>query len=53
MICEHSFMFYVEKDIKYSVMYFKNGLKPIILHMKKLPFPSLLPDPYAYGLQHV
>jgi hypothetical protein len=53
MICEHSFMLYVEKDIKYSVMYFKNGLKPIILHMAKLSFPSLLPDPYVQGLQHV
>lgn len=47
MICEHSFMFYVEKDMKYNVMYFKNGLKPNILHIGKLPFPSLLSGPYA------
>lgn len=47
MICEHSFMFYVEKDTKYSVMYFKNGLKPNILHIAKLSFHSLLQDPYA------
>lgn len=47
MICEHSFRFYVEKDMKYSVMYFKNGLTPNILHMAKLLFPSVLPDPYC------